>query len=421
MAIIAVVGNNMRKTPGISGKIFNTLGRNKINVVATAQGGSELNVSAVVKEKDVRKAVQVLHEQFYGSPSKEVDLYVIGHGLVGNELLLQLKKQKSALAKKYGLKINLKGLADSKTAIITESDLLGSYPQSWRSGIPCRNFDEAIEQMIDAPSPLKIFVDCTASEEVASYYEKILSNGINVVTANKIAAAESTARYKKLIKTAKENRVNFYNETNVGAGLPVLSTIDELVATGDKITGFEASCSGSINFILNKTMEGVSLYDAALMAKEAGFTEPDLRIDLSGKDVKRKLLVLARKAGYSIEEEEIVEYPLIPKELFEKPTLEEFMQALKEYSPTFDKMVSEVKQRGNRLRFFAVFENEKAKISLEEIVPDYHSYNLDDSTNIFLLYTKRYSPSPLIIKGYGAGAGVTAAGIFGDIIKATQE
>ncbi|MBO7306293.1 MAG: bifunctional aspartate kinase/homoserine dehydrogenase I [Bacteroidales bacterium] len=423
MAIIAVVGNNMRQTPGISGKIFNTLGRNKINVVATAQGGSELNVSAVVKEEDVRKALQVLHEQFYGSPSKEVDLYVIGHGLVGNELLLQLKKQKSTLAKKHGLKINLKGLADSKTAILTDSDLLGSYPQSWKSGVPCRNFREAMDQMIDAPSPLKIFVDCTASEEVASYYEEVLSNGINVVTANKIAAAESSARYKKLLKLAKENRVSFLNETNVGAGLPVLSTIDELVTTGDKLIGFEASCSGSINFILNKTMDGISLYDAVLMAKEAGFTEPDLRIDLSGKDVKRKLLVLARKAGYTIEEDEIEASPIIPAELFEKPSLEEFMEALKEYSPTFDKMVQEVKQRGNRLRFFAVFNSQenKSTISLVEVVPDYHSYNLDDSTNIFLLYTKRYSPSPLIIKGYGAGAGVTAAGVFGDIIKATQE
>lgn len=421
MAIIAVVGNNMRNTPGISGKIFNTLGRNKINVVATAQGGSELNVSAVVKEKDVRKAAKVLHDQFYGSPSKEVDLYVIGHGLVGNELLLQLKKQKATLAKKHGLKINLKGLADTKMTIITDSDLLGSYPQSWRSGVPCRNFREAIDQMIEAPSPLKIFVDCTASEEIAGYYEEVLSNGINVVTANKIAAAESSARYKKILKIARENRVSFYNETNVGAGLPILSTIDELVATGDKITAFEASCSGTINFILNKAMEGVSLYDAVLLAKEAGFTEPDFRIDLSGKDVKRKLLVLARKAGYTIEEEDIKEYPLIPKELFDAPSIEEFMVALKEYSPTFDKMVAEVKARGNRLRFFAVFNSQEAKISLEEIVPDFHSYNLDDSTNIFLLYTKRYSPSPLIVKGYGAGAGVTAAGVFGDIIKATQE
>jgi aspartokinase/homoserine dehydrogenase 1 len=277
---------------------------------------------------------------------------------LGCEKHIQLKKQKSTLAKKHGLKINLKGLADSKTAILTDTDLLGSYPQSWKSGVPCRNFREAMDQMIEAPSPLKIFVDCTASEEVASYYEEVLSNGINVVTANKIAAAESSARYKKLLKLAKENRVSFLNETNVGAGLPVLSTIDELVTTGDKLIGFEASCSGSINFILNKTMDGVSLYDAVLMAKESGFTEPDLRIDLSGKDVKRKLLVLARKAGYTIEEDEIEASPIIPAELFEKPSLEEFMEALKEYSPTFDKMVQEVKQRGNRLRFFAVFNSQ---------------------------------------------------------------
>lgn len=418
MAILAVVGNKMRLTPGISGRIFSTLGNNKINVVATAQGGSELNVSAVVKECDVKKGVSVLHDEFFGSPSKEVDLYVIGHGLVGNELLLQLKKQQEVLEKQYGLKFRLKGLADTKRAVATESDLLGSYPQSWKSAMPERNFDEFIEALVEAPAPKKIVVDCTSSEEIAGYYEKILSRGISIVAANKIAASGAGTRYEKLKKLARENRATFFNETNVGAGLPILSTMNEMIMTGDKILSFEASLSGSLNFILNNVSKGVDLYEAVLLAKKAGFTEPDPRIDLSGKDVKRKLLVLVRKAGYKIEEDQIEENPLLPAELFTEKDLDKFYAGMKEYSGVFAEIVKKATDNGNRLRFIARFHKGKGSIGLQEVGPEHPCYSLDDSNNIFLLYSKRYEKLPLVIKGYGAGAAVTAAGVFGDIIKA---
>lgn len=418
MAIIAVVGNKMRMTPGISGRIFTALGNNKINVVATAQGGSELNVSAVVKASDAKKAVAVLHDEFFGMPAREADLYVAGHGVVGNELLLQLKKQKENILKKEGIKISLKGLADTKRAVISEADLLGSYPQSWKSAMPERNFREFLEAMYSAPSTKKIFVDCTASSQIAALYDEILENGIHIVAANKIAASGPSREYERMLKTALENRASFHNETNAGAGLPIISTIRDMTATGDKIQRFVASLSGSLNFILNKVYDGMPLYDAVMLAKESGFTEPDPRIDLSGTDVRRKLLVLARCAGYKLEEEQITENDrLLPAEL---QACEEavFYERLKEYGKEFGERMDKVRSAGKRLRYMASFDKGSANIGLVEVESDDPAYNLDDSNNIIMLYTKRYNPLPLVIKGYGAGAAVTAAGVFADILKA---
>ncbi len=418
MAIIAVVGNKMRMTPGISGRIFTALGNNKINVVATAQGGSELNVSAVVKESDAKKAVAVLHDEFFGMPVKEADLYVIGHGVVGHELLLQLKKQKNNILKKEGIKINLKGLADTRRAVISDADLLGSYPQSWKSAMPQKNFEEFLDAMYAAPSTKKIFVDCTASKEISGRYDEVLKNGINIVAANKIAASQPYPKYEKMLKTALENRAEFLNETNAGAGLPIISTIKDMVMTGDKIQMFTASLSGSLNFILNKVYDGVSLYDAVMMAKEAGFTEPDPRIDLCGTDVKRKLLVLARCSGYKLKEEDIIENDaLLPAEMFGKGDIDEFYKNLKSCGEKFEQRVRKAKENGKRLRYMASFDKGNATVGLKEVGQTDPSYNLDDSNNIIMIYSKRYNPLPLVIKGYGAGAAVTAAGVFADILK----
>lgn len=418
MAIIAVVGSKMRMTPGISGRIFSALGNNKINVVATAQGGSELNVSAVVSAKDAKRAVEVLHNEFFGMPVREADLYVVGHGLVGNEMLLQLKKQKYAIFKRYGIQLSLKGLADTKRAVLSDYDLLGSYPQSWKSAMPEKNFNDFLEGMFTAVSPKKIFVDCTASEEIAGCYEKILRHGVNIVAANKIAASQSYPAYERLMKLAKDHAVSFFNETNAGAGMPILSTIRDMIITGDKVLQFVASLSGSLNFILNKVMAGHTLYESVMMAKEAGFTEPDPRTDLSGLDVKRKMLVLARAAGYKLKEEDIeVSDPLLSPEIFGIEDKEAFHEELKRVGKTFEERVKRLSGQGLRLRFLATFDKGAAKIGLQEVDQNHPCYNLDDSNNIIMLYTKRYNPLPLIIQGYGAGAAVTGAGVFSDILK----
>lgn len=417
MAILAVVGNNMRRIPGISGKMFTTLGKYGINVAAIAQGGSELNISVVIRAKDVHRAVRVLHSAFFLSGYVVMDIYLAGHGNVGNALLEQLKKQREYIRERYGMDLKLRGILDSKKMLVSERNLLKLYPEGWADLAEPSDLESFTDRIIETRSHNSLFVDCTGSGDVANTYRKLLAEGINVVTANKIAASSEYAKYAELLELARQNSCSFRYETNVGAGLPVLATLEDMVKSGDRITGIEAVLSGSLNFILNKVRNGDSLVDAIRKARESGFTEPDPRIDLSGKDVKRKLLILARVAGYPLEDSDIVENPFLPRYLLDLENRNEFYQGVEEFSKQFGQRVEKLVSQGKCLRYIASFREGKAEIGLAEVASEHPFYLLDDSNNIVMIYSERYKAHPMTIRGYGAGAEVTAAGVFADMMK----
>lgn len=417
MAILGLVGQNMRNTPGISGKLFSTLGKYGINVSAIAQGSSELNISVILSMKDVVRAVRVLHSAFFLGGYVVMDIYVAGHGNVGDALLKQLKKQQEYIFERYGISLCLRGLMDSKKMLLSEESILQLYPDGWADKAIASSLDEFTNYIITNHNHSTLLVDCTANATIAGCYELLLSNGINVVTANKIAASGRYEQYERLHRLAKENSSSFRYETNVGAGLPVLATIEDMVKSGDTITGIQAVLSGSLNFILNKIHAGDTLVGALGKAAAAGFTEPDPRIDLSGKDVERKLLILAREAGYKLEDEDIEEHPFIPKALLAIGDKEEFMRGVAEYGKVLEGRMKELKKSGKCLRYIASFRKGKASIGLAEIESTHPFYLLDDSNNIIMINSERYNEHPMTIRGYGAGAEVTAAGVFADIMK----
>lgn len=417
MAILAVVGSNMRKTPGISGKMFATLGKYGINVAAIAQGGSELNISVVVSMKEVKRAVSVLHSTFFLGGNVVADLYLVGHGHVGDALIRQIKKQSEYIRMHYGIELRLQGLLDSRSMLMAETNLLGEYPDRWEAKAQTADLTLFTEYILDKRNHNSMFVDCTANREVARIYARLLAGGVNVVTANKIAASSEYAEYTELLRLARENGCSFRYETNVGAGLPLLATIEDMVKSGDRVTGIEAVLSGSLNFILNKVRNGVTLSDAVGMARKAGFTEPDPRIDLSGQDVKRKLLILARVAGYPLEEKDITERPFLPEALLGLENWEEFNRELVLFSKQFAERVDRLAERKKCLRYTASLREGKAEIGLMEVDAGHPFYLLDDSNNIVMIYSERYCEHPMTIRGYGAGAEVTAAGVFADIMK----
>ena len=416
LSTVAIVGENMRHNAGIIGKLFHTLGRNGINVIACAQGGQETNISFVIEAKLLRKTLNVIHDSFFLSEYKVLNLFICGIGTVGGSLIEQIASQQEKLKKEHGLKLNIVGIANSRHAIFDREGLdLTNYrlmlKESKDSNISQLR-DEIIHMNIFNP----VFVDCTANGEVASIYADLLSHNINVVAANKIAASSDYATYSRLKHIARERNIKFLFETNVGAGLPIINTINDLINSGDKILKIEAVLSGTLNFIFNVLSRDVPMSDAVRLAQEKGYSEPDPRIDLSGKDVVRKLVILAREAGYSIEQEDVEKNLFIPQELFDG-TLENFWAKLPLLDEEFESERRQLVSEKKHWRFIARYENGKGSVSLSKVDERHPFYHLEGSNNIILLTTERYKEYPMLIQGYGAGASVTAAGVFADIMR----
>lgn len=416
LSTVAIVGENMRHNAGIIGKLFQTLGRNGINVIACAQGGQEMNISFVIKADLLRKTLNVIHDSFFLSEYKVLNLFVCGIGTVGSSLIEQIAQQQEKLKREHSLKLNIVGIANSRHAIFDREGLdLTNYRTelmaSKESNIAALR-DEIIRMNIFN----SVFVDCTANAEVASIYADMLSHNVSVVAANKIAASGDYVTYHNLKHIARQRNIKYLFETNVGAGLPIISTINDLINSGDKILKIEAVLSGTLNFIFNILSSDIPLSEAVRLAQEKGYSEPDPRIDLCGKDVIRKLVILAREAGYAIEQKDIEAKLFIPQELFDG-TLENFWAKL----PTLDKEFEEERRKlaaeRNHWRFIAKYENGKGSVSLCKVNERHPFYHLEGSNNIILLTTERYKEYPMLIQGYGAGAGVTAAGVFADIMR----
>ena len=417
LATIAIVGENMKHTPGIAGKLFGTLGRNGISVIACAQGASETNISFVVEAKSLRKSLNVIHDSFFLSEYQVLNLFICGTGTVGGSLIEQIRCQQQKLMQERGLKLKVVGIADGHRALFTRAGIdLASYREEMEEkGIPSSAavlHDEIIGMNIFN----SVFVDCTASAEVASLYKEFLMHNISVVAANKIAASSDYSIYSELKQIARRRGVKFLFETNVGAGLPIINTINDLINSGDKILKIEAVLSGTLNYIFNKISADVPFSQTIKMAQEERYSEPDPRIDLSGKDVIRKLVILAREAGYKLEQTDVEKHLFVPSDFFEGP-LEEFWKKVPSLDADFETRRRKLESENKRWRFVAKLENGKGSVSLQEVDSKHPFYGLEGSNNIILLTTERYKEYPMMIQGYGAGASVTAAGVFADIMS----
>jgi len=417
LATVAIVGENMKHSTGIAGKLFNTLGRNGINVIACAQGASETNISFVIDLKNLRKALNVIHDSFFLSETQVLNLFVVGVGNVGRHLLQQINLQQENLLKNKALSLRVVGISNSRKCIFD------------RDGIDISNFQQLLENAtIDAtPQNIKeeilgmnifnsVFVDCTASADIAAIYADLLSHNISVVAANKIAASSEYSNYANLKHIARKKDVKFLFETNVGAGLPIINTINSLINSGDKILKIEAVLSGTLNFIFNVLSKETPLSKAIVMAREAGYSEPDPRVDLSGKDVVRKLVILAREAGYKVNQEDVDRNLFVPEKYFEG-SVEDFLSNIKEIDEEFEQKRIEAQKNDEHFRFVASLHNEKVEVGLQTVDSKHPFYSLEGSNNVILITTERYKEYPMVIKGYGAGAEVTAAGVFADIIS----
>ena len=416
LSTVAIVGENMRHNPGIIGKLFQTLGRNGINVIACAQGGQETNISFVIKDKLLRKTLNVIHDSFFLSEYKVLNLFICGVGTVGGSLIEQIASQRKKLMEEHSLKLNVVGIANSRHAIFDREGLdLTSYRQALADS-PESNILRMRDEIIKMNIFNSVFVDCTANSDVASLYSDFLEHNISVVAANKIAASSDYATYSHLKHIARQRNIKFLFETNVGAGLPIINTINDLINSGDKILKIEAVLSGTLNFIFNMLSCEVPLSETVRLAQEKGYSEPDPRIDLSGKDVIRKLVILAREAGYAIEQSDVEANLFIPDELFEG-SLENFWERLPDLDADFETERQKMESEKMRWRFIAKYQDGKGSVSLCKVNRHHPFYNLEGSNNIVLLTTERYKEYPMLIKGYGAGAGVTAAGVFADIMR----
>lgn len=417
LATVAIVGENMKHTPGIAGKLFGTLGRNGINVIACAQGASETNISFVVEGGSLRKTLNVIHDSFFLSEYQVLNLFICGIGTVGGSLIEQIHSQQEKLKQERGLKLKVVGIANGHHALFTRSgiDLSNYHAELEEKGIPSSPqvlHDEIIGMNIFN----SVFVDCTASPAIAGLYKDFLSHNIAVVAANKIAASAEYDIYAELKYIARQRGVKFLFETNVGAGLPVINTINDLINSGDKILKIEAVVSGTLNYIFNTISADTPLSQTIRKAKEEGYSEPDPRIDLSGKDVIRKLVILAREAGYRLNQEDVEKQLFVPDKYFEG-SLDDFWKHIPELDADFEMRRQKLEAEDKRWRFVARWENGKATVALQEVGRSHPFYNLEGSNNIILLTTERYNEYPMLIQGYGAGAGVTAAGVFADIMS----
>ncbi len=416
LATIAIVGENMKHTPGIAGKLFGTLGRSGISVIACAQGASETNISFVIDGKYLRKSLNVLHDSFFLSEYKVLNLFICGVGTVGSKLIEQIRSQYEELKEHSRLKLNVVGIASSHNAIFCREGLdLNNYREQLLASEP-----SSPEKLRDTILSMNIFnsvfVDCTASKDVALLYQSFLEHNVSVIAANKIAASSKYEDYLKLKTTAMMRGVKFRFETNVGAGLPIIGTINDLCNSGDKILRIEAVLSGTLNFIFNAISAEVPFSETVRLAKEQGYSEPDPRIDLSGTDVVRKLVILAREAGYRVEQEDVEKHLFVPEEYF-KGSLEDFWKNLPALDADFEARRKELEAEGKRWRFVATMDGGKVNVALKTVDRNHPFYNLEGSNNIVLLTTERYKEYPMQIQGYGAGASVTAAGVFANIMS----
>ena len=416
LATIAIVGENMKHTPGIAGKLFGTLGRSGISVIACAQGASETNISCVIDGKYLRKSLNVLHDSFFLSEYKVLNLFICGVGTVGSKLIEQIRSQYEELKEHSRLKLNVVGIASSHNAIFCREGLdLDNYREQLQASEP-----SSPEKLRDTILSMNIFnsvfVDCTASKDLALLYQSFLEHNVSVIAANKIAASSKYEDYLKLKTTAMMRGVKFRFETNVGAGLPIIGTINDLCNSGDKILRIEAVLSGTLNFIFNAISAEVPFSETVRLAKEQGYSEPDPRIDLSGTDVVRKLVILAREAGYRVEQEDVEKHLFVPEEYFQG-SLEDFWKNLPALDADFEARRKELEAEGKRWRFVATMDGGKVNVALKAVDRNHPFYNLEGSNNIVLLTTERYKEYPMQIQGYGAGASVTAAGVFANIMS----
>ena len=416
LAAVSIVGEKMHNMPGIAGKLFGTLGRNGISVIAFAQGAKETNISFVVPQQQLSKTMHVLHDSFFLSENKVLNIFICGVGTVGAQLIQQIQQQQAMLLKEQHLQLNVVGIANSRGYIFNAEGLdLSNYREQLQSSLSPFASNLSPHCLI-ASLPNSIFVDCTASAEVADTYLALLENNISVVTANKIAASSEYIHYLRLKQTALDRGVKFLFETNVGAGLPIINTINDLRNSGDKILRIEAVLSGTLNFIFNEIAADVPFSETIRRAKEQGYSEPDPRIDLSGKDVIRKLVILTREAGYQVEQEDVEKHLFVPEDYFQG-AVDDFWKRLPELDADFEARRQELEAKGLRWRFVATMEEGKTKVSLQTVDAAHPFYQLEGSNNIILITTERYHDYPMMIRGYGAGAGVTAAGVFANIMQ----
>jgi aspartokinase/homoserine dehydrogenase 1 len=416
LATVAVVGENMKHTPGIAGKLFGTLGRSGISVIACAQGASETNISFVINQNYLRKALNVIHDSFFLSEYQVLNIFICGVGTVGGSLIEQIHQQQEKLKRELRLKLNVVGIASGHNAMFCREGLeLENFRENLKAAAPS-NIQRLHDEVIGMNIFNSVFVDCTASEEVAGLYKDFLTHNINVVAANKIAASSDYANYSELKHIAQKRGVKFLFEANVGAGLPIIRTINDLCNSGDKILRIEAVLSGTLNFIFNTISKDIPFSKTVEMAKAEGYSEPDPRVDLSGKDVVRKLVILAREAGYEINQEDVETQLFIPESFFEG-TIEDFWKNLPSLDADFEARRAVLEKENKVWRFVAKFENGRGSVSLGEFNRDHSFYVLEGSNNIVLLTTERYNEYPMLIQGYGAGASVTAAGVFADIMS----
>ncbi|MFI3266581.1 MAG: bifunctional aspartate kinase/homoserine dehydrogenase I [Rikenellaceae bacterium] len=417
LATVAIVGENMRLTPGIAGKLFGVLGRNGINVIACAQGASETNISFVISHESLRKAMNVIHDSFFLSEYQVMNIFIAGVGLVGDNLLNQINMQMAKLESQNALQIRVVGITNSRKFIVD------------RNGIDLSNYKQLLEESTNESSPEKfrdaifdmnifnsVFVDCTASSDIVRIYQSVLEHNVSVVTANKVAASSEYQMYEQLKMSARKRGVKFLFETNVGAGLPILNTINSLINSGDKILKIEAVVSGTLNYLFNEMSETIPMSRAIMMAKEAGYAEPDPRLDLNGMDVIRKLVILSREAGYRVDQDDIKKNLFLDSKYFDG-TVEDFWARIPEVDAAFEARRKVLEAEGKRWRFVATLDKGQGEVALCEVDSNSPFFHLEGSNNVILITTERYHEYPMQIKGYGAGASVTAAGVFADIIS----
>ncbi|AXT21305.1 bifunctional aspartate kinase/homoserine dehydrogenase I [Flavobacteriaceae bacterium AU392] len=421
LAIIAIVGEKMKSHQGISGKMFSSLGENNINIRAIAQGASERNISAVIAAKNVKKALNILHHKFFEKQVQTLNLFIVGVGNVGKRLINQIQNQYQYLLDSLLIDLRVVGMSNSQKMIFNEEGVcLLNWEEQLKNG-QSKNDDEWLSTVAKMNLRNSIFVDITANKDVAYSYGNYLSNSISVVACNKIACSSEFSRYQRYKELSRKYNASFLFETNVGAALPVIGTLNNLVNSGDKITSIKAVLSGSLNFIFNNFNSETSFYDVVKRAAKEGYTEPDPRIDLSGIDVARKILILARESDHQLNLEDIENETFLPKSCIEANTVDDFYQALKGETQYFKSLYEKNTQNNMQLKYVAEFNNGKAKVSLQQVNKNHPFYNLDGKDNIVLFCTARYVDQPLIIKGAGAGAEVTASGLFGDIISLAKK